>query len=148
STGNGVLDRLDALGIGVGVLADLDLKRAEAVPEPLFDLLRDLLRCGAVERREQWQLYLTVDPQERMVLASRLAAIIAFACTGSLPTAAAFASTGSFPPAAAAGSRRNSQPPLRVALLEPGEICPSPQPSRPSVSCTSTIIGSNLVKVR
>src|SRR5262249_31475468 len=136
STGNGVLDRLDALGIGVGVLADLDLKRAEAVPEPLFDLLRDLLRCGAVERREQWQLYLTVDPQERMVLASRLAAIIAFACTGSLPTAAA------------ACSRQNSQPPLRVSLLEPGEICPSPQPSRPSASCTSTIIGSNLVKVR
>jgi len=50
------------------VLADLDLKRAEAVPEPLFDLLLDLLRTGTVERREKGQFHLAIDPQERMVL--------------------------------------------------------------------------------
>ena len=35
-----------------------------------------------------------------------------------------------------------------MTLLEPGEMCPSPQPIRPSASRTSTITGSNSVKVR
>src|SRR5205823_2222785 len=41
---------------------------AEAVAEPPFDLLLDLLRGGTVERREKRQFHLAVDPQERMVL--------------------------------------------------------------------------------
>jgi hypothetical protein len=56
------------LGIDVGVLADLDLKGAEAVSEPLSHLLVDLPPGGTVERREKWQFHLAVDPQERMLL--------------------------------------------------------------------------------
>ncbi len=90
-------------------------------------------------RRSGWSSSISIAVSKAVaatLLVSRLAAIIAFACTVSLPTAAT------------ACSRQNSQPPSRVSLLEPGEICPSPQPIRPSASRASTMIGSNSVKVR
>jgi len=58
------------------------------------------------------------------------------------------ASLESMPMTAAACSRQKVQPPSRVSLLDPGEMCPSPHPTRPSSSRISTMIGSNSVKVR
>src|SRR4029453_4501731 len=170
-TGDGVLDRLDALGIGVGVLADFDLKSAEAVAEPPFDLLLDLLRGGTVERREKRQFHLAVDPQERMVLQHldrrqqgrcrnftcvevgsdhrlRLHRILADGGRGGLPAEipAALARL-------AAGTGREMslappQPTSWVSVGDAGDIFPWPQPIRPSASRASTMIGSNSVKVR
>jgi hypothetical protein len=61
---------------------------------------------------------------------------------------AALAACVSEPTIFSACARQNAQPPSRVSLLEPGEMCPSPQPTRPSASRASTMIGSNAVKVR
>jgi hypothetical protein len=60
----------------------------------------------------------------------------------------ALASLESLPMTAAACSRQKVQPPSRVSVLDPGEMCPSPHPTRPLPSRTSTMIGSNSVKVR
>ena len=60
----------------------------------------------------------------------------------------AIASEVSRPTICSAYRRQNCQPPSRVSLLEPGEICPSPQPMRPSRERISTMIGSNSVNVR
>src|SRR6267142_2872292 len=60
----------------------------------------------------------------------------------------AFASALSIPTIFVACLLQNAHPPSRVSLLEPGEMWPSPQPTRPSLSRTSTMMGSNSSKVR
>lgn len=75
-------------------------------------------------------------------------AVAATLLAAALPATVALASSVVLPINAAACSRQNAQPPSRVSLLEPGEMCPSPQPIRPSPSRTSRMIGLNSVNVR
>ena len=59
---DGALDRLHARKVGGRILADLDLEGAKAVVQPPLDLGLDVLRAGAVERREQRQPRLVRRP--------------------------------------------------------------------------------------
>jgi hypothetical protein len=96
-------------------------------------------RSGALSSSSGWRCSISSalrNPVPATLLCSSSPATEAFALSTSLPTSDS------------ASPQVKAQPPSRVSELEPGEICASPQPMRPSASRTSTRIGSNDSNVR
>ena len=149
---DGALDRVHAYEVIGRVLADLDLEGAKALLEPPLDLGPDLVRRRAVERREQRQANLAIDLQQRMILKhldrgqQRRRRHLAGADVGGNDRLGLARYPCRSRPRRARGKTPSRLRGSRCSI--PARCGLRPSRSRPSLSRTCTMIGSNSVKVR